>query len=96
MKEYYIVNPEIIFREEEEGAFLLDPNTGELKILNETGAFIFKLCDGKHTKEDIIKGVLREFEIDDEKELRKDVEVFLEELKEKRLVGLELKGKGPL
>ena len=91
MGEYYIANPEVVFREEEEGAFILDPETGELKILNETGAFIFKLCDGKHTEDDIVEMVAREFEVDNREKVRGDVRDFLEELKEKNLVGLSLR-----
>jgi hypothetical protein len=93
MEGYYIANPEVVFREEEDGAIVLDPETGELKILNETGAFIFKLCDGKHTEEDIVKKLVYEFEVEDnEKVLEEHVGAFLEELHEKRLVGLNLRG----
>ena len=47
-------NPEMVFRKEEDGAFLFDPHTGNLKYLNATGVNIYELCDGRKTVGDII------------------------------------------
>ena len=55
-----IPNPEMVFRKEEEGAFLFDPHTGNLKYLNANGVTLYELCDGRRTVGDIIK-LLREF-----------------------------------
>mgnify|MGYP000238681516 CR=1 FL=1 len=91
MSECLVADPEVVFRDEgEDGAILFHPVTGEVKILNETGAFIFKLCDGKHTKEDIIRNVIEAFEAQSPDEVVKDVENFLKETREKELVGLIL------
>jgi len=53
-------NPEMVFRKEEEGAFLFDPHTGNLKYMNANGVNIYELCDGRKTVGDIIK-LLKEF-----------------------------------
>jgi len=53
-------NPEMVFRKEEEGAFLFDPHTGNLKYLNANGVNIYELCDGRKTVGDIIM-LLMEF-----------------------------------
>jgi len=53
-------NPEMVFRKEEEGAFLFDPHTGNLKYLNANGVNIYELCDGRKTVDDIIT-LLMEF-----------------------------------
>jgi hypothetical protein len=47
-------NPEMVFRREEEGAFIFDPHTGNLKYLNANGVNIYELCDGRKTVGDII------------------------------------------
>jgi hypothetical protein len=47
-------NPEMVFRKEDEGAFLFDPHTGNLKYLNANGVNIYELCDGRKTVGDII------------------------------------------
>lgn len=47
-------NPEMVFRKEEDGAFLFDPRTGNLKYLNANGVNIYELCDGRKTVGDII------------------------------------------
>ena len=47
-------NPEMVFRKEEEGAFLFDPHNGNLKYLNTNGVNIYELCDGRKTVGDII------------------------------------------
>ncbi|HOF04954.1 MAG TPA: PqqD family protein [Syntrophales bacterium] len=47
-------HPELVFRKEEEGAFLFDPATGNLKYLNAGGVNIYELCDGRKTVGEII------------------------------------------
>ena len=94
MSEYLVADPEVVFRDEgEDGAILFHPVTGEVKILNETGAFIFKLCDGKHTKTDIINSMANTFKVD-RNTVEQDVDIFLKELTKKGLVGITLKKKG--
>ncbi len=85
----YVVNPGVVFREEEDGGIVLDPETGSVKYLNGTGAFIFKLCDGTHTLEDIVEKVLQEFDVQREEEVAGHVRAFLGELVDGGLVGLE-------
>jgi len=53
-------NPEMVFRKEEDGAFLFDPHTGNLKYLNASGVNMYELCDGRKTVGDIIS-LLMEF-----------------------------------
>ena len=47
-------------------------------ILNSTAARIFSLCDGKHTLEDMAKGLCDEFSLDDFKMVLKDVKGQIE------------------
>ena len=73
-------NPEMVFRKEEEGAFLFDPHTGNLKYLNANGVNIYELCDGRKTVNDII-GLLMEFYPDMAVDkVTGDMELFFEDL----------------
>ena len=87
MEEYLITNPEIVLKEELEEGLLFNPETGEIKLLNETGVFIYKLLDGKTSKNDIIDKVIVNFDIEEKKQAEKDVEEFLKMLFESQLIG---------
>ena len=77
-EESFALHPDLVFREEEDGAFLFNPRTNALHCLNKVGAFICALCDGKHDLSAIYQGLMEAFEVSVEpQEMRKDVETFL-------------------
>lgn len=81
-KVYLKTNPDIVFREEETGAFLFNSNNCVLKGLNDTGRIIWTLCDGTRTEEEILKDVFLVFpEIGDEV-LHEDIRAFIKQLQE--------------
>ena len=44
-----IRNPDVVLREEDpSGALLFNPDTNQIRVINGTGLFIWKHCDGKH------------------------------------------------
>jgi len=43
--ERLVQNSGNVFRQEEDGAFLFDPETGNLKYLNAMGVNVYELCD---------------------------------------------------
>jgi len=45
-------------------AVLILPATGKVKVLNEVGARIWSLVDGKHSVGDIIQTVFEEYEVE--------------------------------
>ena len=47
---------------------------------------IWKLCDGKHTREDIISGILENYESESQRKIEQDVDKFLNDLKNSSLV----------
>ena len=72
---------DIVFREEDDGAFLFDPIKDELRCLNDTGVVIYKAINGRNSIEDIVRelaGIHPEIE---EEQIRQDVESFMEDLK---------------
>lgn len=62
-------------------AVLLDPHEDSVSVLNEVGAFIWKLIgERRHTGRSIIEAVVAEFEVD-ARAAEADVLAFLEELR---------------
>ena len=54
----YLVNPDVVLREEDpDGGLLFNPDTNQIRVLNHTGLFIWKKCDGKHDLKEIISGI---------------------------------------
>jgi PqqD family protein of HPr-rel-A system len=82
-----VANPEIVFRKEGDEAILFNPTSGEVKLMNETAAFIYELLDGKHTRERIVALVMEKFDIQDREAVVSDVDAFLAEMREAQLAG---------
>jgi len=73
-------SPEIVFREEEEGAFLFNPETGELKCLNSIGSVIWSLCDGKTNSDQLEKSISEQYPVISRQRIHEDLTTFLLEL----------------
>ncbi len=76
----------IVFREEGEEALLFDPDTGKVKVLNETGKFIWNNLDGKTSTDSLVKKIQDNFDIADEKQIKEDLEKFLNDLKKENFL----------
>lgn len=89
-----LANPMIVFREEfDDWAILFDPDTGNAFGLNPTSAFIWKLLDGSHTVDAIVKKV-RETCQDVPADADKHIKEFLKDLAERGYVGFEVSRTG--
>lgn len=76
----YSRNPSVVLREEdEEGALLFDPDTGDVRVLNATALCIWRNCSGS-TREQIERALAGEFGPVDPVRLAQDVARFLEEM----------------
>ncbi len=82
-----VANPEIAVDQEDAGALLFHPETGEVQLLNTTGAYLFGLLDGSHSRDDLVDCLVRQFEIEDRRTAESDVDEFLKELKDRSLAG---------
>lgn len=80
-RENLIASPEIIFREEGDEAFLFNPDDGNLSCINELGVFIWKHCDGKHTSNEIIDLIHKDYQEIPKTEIRRDFNKFVNQLK---------------
>ncbi len=86
--ERYLRNPDVVLREEDEdGALLFNPDTSQVKILNTTGLFIWKLSDGQHDTPALIVAMQKEFEDAPADALVNDIKEFLEEMIQAGFVG---------
>lgn len=74
------INQDIVFREEEEGAFLFDPDTGRICYLNELGVHIWKSCREPQTPERLASEICLNFPEVPKDQIIKDCMKFLEDL----------------
>ena len=68
-------------------AVLVLPDKGEVKVLNEVGARIWELSDGKITIAEIAEQLTQDFEVDIQK-AQDDALMFLQELEMKGVIQL--------
>ena len=78
----FTINKEIVYREEDDGAFLFDPDSGNLKYMNLTGRDVFLMLREKGDFNETIGHIHGQHPDVDLAQVRKDVKTFLEQLKE--------------
>ncbi len=76
----FIQNTKIIFHKEENGAYLYDPDSGNLKYINRVGTSLYELCDGFHPVDGMILRIASEYQDVSMDRVKKDVDQFLEGL----------------
>ena len=64
---------DLVFREVEDEAVIFDPASGSMHSLTKTAVLIWKMCDGRHSLEDMVRKILEKFEAQPD-EVRRDVE----------------------
>ena len=74
------VKREIVLREEDDGAFLFDPDTGRLCYLNDVGITIWKLCRKPIEQDQIVKKRASEYPDTSNTQIADDCSVFLNDL----------------
>lgn len=79
----FTANKRLIFRKEEDGAFLFDPDTGSLYCLNSTGAMVYERCQEGASFEDLLSILISGCEGVRGEEVKKDLESFLKEMKDR-------------
>ncbi len=75
-------NPEVVFRKEEDGAFLFDPQSGNLKYINRTGVRIYELCGSGKSRAEIVALLKDAYPDADEEAIAADAMSFLKGLAE--------------
>lgn len=81
--EYFRINADIVLREEDpDGALLFNPDTNDVKVLNQTGLFIWKECRQERNMDELISAVSNQFDEVPADHVAEDVRAFLAQLKE--------------
>jgi hypothetical protein len=84
----YARNPDVGLREEDEdGGLLFNPDTNQVQVVNTTGLFIWKLCDGSHDLKAIVGAMLEEFEGAPADEMEKDTKEFIDAMVQSGFIG---------
>ena len=81
-------NRRIILKEEGEGAFLFDPQNGNLKYVNRSGKEMFLHLNEDRDAEQMADALLERYPDADRDRLKTDVATFLEQLKENGFITL--------
>ncbi|MBW2145289.1 MAG: PqqD family protein [Deltaproteobacteria bacterium] len=82
LTQIYQRNEQLVYREEEDGAFLFNPDTGNLKYMNRTGREIYLSLGDKCDINGLINHQLEFFPGVERRRIEKDIEGFLKELEE--------------
>ncbi len=80
-------NEEVVYREltAGEGAVLLYVPSGAYHGLNDVGSLIWSLINGERTRDDIVRGVRARVD-DPPSEIERDVDDFLDDLRQRNLI----------
>ena len=69
----------------DEGYLVVVPSRAAVEVLNPVGGKIYSMLDGKHTADDIVRALIDEFDVSEEV-ARRDLDAFLDELREKGML----------
>jgi hypothetical protein len=85
----YLRNPDVVLREEDEdGGLLFNPDTNQVKVINQTGLFIWQLCDGLYGLDEIVQSLHQTFEDVPTNAVCQDVQEFLDDMSQTGYIGL--------
>jgi hypothetical protein len=88
-KDSLIRNPDVVLREEDpDGALLFNPDTNQIRVINTTGLFIWKHCDGKKELPTIISALKKTFASVPEAEVEGQVKVFVDDMRANGFLGI--------
>ena len=95
-KDSPIRNPDVILREEDpDGALLFNPDTNQIRVINGTGLFIWKHCDGKKDLPAIVVALKKTFDNVPETEVEDQVKAFADDMLQMAFWGFPSKRKMP-
>ena len=83
------IKEDIVLREEDEGSFLFNPNTGRICYLNELGTTVWRLCSKSKTTDQIIDEICSDYPEVSKEGISKDCLQFLQELEKMEFLSIE-------
>lgn len=79
------LHPDTIWRTLDDGAVIVTPRAGNVRVLNRVGTAIWELIDGENSLSDIEKRLVRDFDVPFE-QARRDLLTFMEELERRDMI----------
>ena len=79
-------NEDTVFREEDDGAFLFDPDSGELRYVNQSGKETFLMLGEDHDVNTVIEQMIKLYPDVEPERIEADVKDFVEDLEENRFI----------
>ena len=76
----------MVYREEEDGAFLFNPETGDLRYMNRTGREAYSMLNGDKDLNWVVRDLLGLYPDADPSQLQSDVENFLGDLEKNHFI----------
>lgn len=83
----YLVNPDVSFRQEEDGGILYNADTDGLEILNPSGVAIWQFLYQPHTRSEVVAHLMSLYEDAEEDGIEADVAGFMDNLTKKGYIG---------
>jgi hypothetical protein len=74
--------------EDEDGALLFNPDTDQIKLLNQTGYYIWKKCKKECRIDQIIEAFKKDFDEVPVDQVKNDVEEFIKQMLESGFMGI--------
>ncbi len=79
-------NQEMVFREEDDGAFLFDPDSGDLRYINQSGKEAFLMLGEDHDVDTVIEQMIKLYPDVEPARIEADVKDFVKDLEENRFI----------
>ena len=79
-------NEDTVFREEDDGAFLFDPDSGELRYVNQSGKETFLMLGEDHDVNTVIEQMIKLYPDVEPERIEADVKDFVRDLEENRFI----------
>ena len=84
----FIRNPDVVLHEEDpDGALVFNPDTDQIRVLNQTGYFVWQLCDGSHDMQSLVTSVRGSFDEVPEINVSTQVEDYVNEMVNAGFIG---------
>lgn len=88
LKRYPVAKADLEVEELEDEILVYDPGNQKTYNFNGTGAFVWSLCDGSHSLEEMVEGIHEAAPGTDRETIEQDVADFVRELEEDGLITL--------
>lgn len=79
------LNPDILVEKVDDGVVLINPSSGQIRVLNATGSLIWSLLTDDKSVVDIQKELINTYQLSEERSIA-DVETFISDLHSRGLL----------